>query len=994
MDDATDTEDVQPPSSFESELSWYIESSEKIKEDLYSKLALNRDSDSNLHCVLENEPPFCRKVFFGESLSDFSSLSFIIQNVSARLSSRQNHESDMQMHVNPSTKHKPGKNSENVGSHAEKRERCHKLIQFETQDNGPNAAEETRNGLREEAVGSDCGSNLTELKESVFSTSAASKENLYSILNFQKDSGPLSKAKPRKNKTGKQSSRSEFDQVSRSKRRIQVNENDQDWEREDFEWSEEMRGINEQVFGNKSFRANQRQIMNAVISQRDVFVMMPTGGGKSLCFQLPGLLKSNNPASVTVVVMPLVALMVDQIEQLNVLGIRCASLNGSQSAQEVSEITSIIKEGSKDSCPSFLFVTPEKLKHSKILFSLLKHLNDDSRLLRFAIDEAHCVCQWGFDFRPDYTQLYKLREEFPNVPIIALTATATHSILNDVIKQLGMRSPVIFSLSFDRPNLRYEVRAKNGSKQKLLKEICEILKSPRFRNSTSIVYCLSRNECEEVSRDLNKEGISATFYHGSMKEDKRNLAQRRWMNDEKQVMVATIAFGMGINKKDVRLVIHLSMPKSLENYYQESGRAGRDGLESLCILYYSYKDVSRLQTLAGTGTEKPARRFNSWKDSKPNSSSTDGLLGMVRYCEEQYVCRRTMILSHFGENFADNCQTECDNCKRSRLERPVVVDVKAIAQQIFHSVRTHLQIQARASKTYGFLTLSSLAELLKGKKKSENPSKSLPKECIGLLKNGDIWRQGNVQRLLHLFITNRLFSEDLVQLRNGVSVASLKIGKNAEHRDICELDFDCFRKFQLESSHPSPISLIDAGVGKALERPLSSPFPPRSPSSPAFDLPRQSEPTKGVKDRKKRQFSNSSNNSPIAAKKRQASSPQPQLLDDNKRLKDFRNQLLFLRRTLASEFGISNTNSIASKEAIDALVASLPLSLEALQALPGWGAKQKVERFGLRFVAKVREFVDSRSISNLGLPMDEDYACPIDLLNPEDLDKELDLIGL
>lgn len=961
----------------ESELTWFKDNSEQIKSDLLSRLSQSKSSSSEISSLLEDETRHAGKLSFGKPVGDFSSLSSIIQNISKKITlSDDNHHACTHLHAN-------------IGMQfayvADVSENCVGSSHVDS-----NMKESGEEGQREDAEVVELG--VLEERTAGVSCSSSSKENLYAILNIQHDSEfPRAKGRGSRRKVP-----SEKRQLSG--RRVQVNEREQDWERDDFEWSEDMRRVNEQVFGNKSFRSNQRQIMNAVVSQRDVFVMMPTGGGKSLCFQLPGILRHNNPASVTVVIMPLVALMVDQIEQLNVLGIKCASLNSNQTTEEVNTITSLLKKGDASTCPSFLFVTPEKLKHSKTLFSLLRQLNEESRLLRFAIDEAHCVCQWGFDFRPDYIQLCKLREEFPNVPIIALTATATHSILSDVVKQLKMRSPVIFSLSFDRPNLKYEVRAKSGSKQKVLGEICELLRSPRFCRSTSIIYCLSRNECEEVSKDLNKEGISATFYHGSMKEEKRNLAQRRWMNDEKQVMVATIAFGMGINKKDVRLVIHLSMPKSLENYYQESGRAGRDGLESLCILYYSYKDVSRLQTLAGVNVEKPCRKYYGSSGNATSSKSTiDGLLGMVRYCEEQYKCRRTMVLSHFGEEFKGQCRVQCDNCMRSKLERPVTTNVEVIARRVFHSVRLSLQDQTRsAKKTYGFLTLSSLADLLKGKKKTEKSSKSLPKDCIGLLKEGDIWKPNNVQRFLHLFIVSQLFSENLVQLKNGVSVASLKIDKHAENQDIHLLDFSCFRNFQLESLHSTPIlesrpTTIHADSTSVPSPSVQCTVGFRDIQFVSADVESVGNSKSSKDSRRKRQFVQQS--SPLSiAKKKQASFVSQEALSDteSQRLKDFRNQLLLLRRNLADEFGISNINSIASKEAIDALVENLPLSLDALKVLPGWGAKQRLERFGLRFISKVRDFVDSESTSMFS--SEKDYACPIDLINPEDLDKELDLI--
>ncbi|KAL7067948.1 ATP-dependent DNA helicase, RecQ family protein [Cryptosporidium serpentis] len=808
---------------------------------------------------------------------------------------------------------------------------------------------------------------------------------------------------------------------------IQVNNDDKDWKSNKFDWNSDLYRINEKIFGNKSFRENQREIMNAIISQRDVFVMMPTGGGKSLCFQLPGLIPQNSHGSVTVVVMPLLALMVDQIEQLNLLGIKCAGLNSSQNKEVINTIYNSLRNGDPQTCPQFLFVTPEKLKHSEVLLSILHTINNQSRLLRFVIDEAHCVCQWGFDFRPDYIQLCRLREEFPNVPIVALTATATRNILADVIRQLNMMNPVVFALSFDRPNLRYEVRPKIGNKAKLVKEVTEIIS--KFSHSTCIIYCLSRSECEDFCKELVKNGISATYYHGSMKDEKRNIAQKQWMSDEKQVMVATVAFGMGINKKDVRLVIHLSMPKSLENYYQESGRAGRDGMESLCILYYSYKDVVRLQALTDINVENSNKKYRR-NDSKSRSdNSLHALLGIVKYCEEQYECRRSIVLRHFGETFSGLCRVQCDNCRRLKIEQPVNIEVRGIVECIITSVKYFYEYSKQRPKNNGFLTISSLIDILKGKKKKGKFNDEYLRGCYGILNENEIWKIGNVQRLIHMMVINQFLSEKVIQFNSGVVVANLQLGPLANN--IFELgknsQFNSI-SMTLETTYPTPsLDNIKAkNCTKIDNLNINSLSNCSFENSDKAMISEQNTIRLTSKRINSKNFENST-------KRRQISSfvkfdvthntenesienlsifnisqfqnytlPNSDMFSETS-LKDLRSKLMILRRNLASSHRISNTSSIASKEAIDNLVNYLPTSIDKLSILPGWGAKQKLERFGPSFLSIIREFLfmncadKNYNISNYQIENPNSvsltYQCPIDLINHEDLDKELDLIG-
>ena len=327
-------------------------------------------------------------------------------------------------------------------------------------------------------------------------------------------------------------------------------------------------------FGYESFRPLQAEIIDNVLSQRDALVLMPTGGGKSLCYQLPALLLDGT----TLVVSPLIALMKDQVDALNATGIAAAYINSSLSGAEVQQVQAQVRQGRV----KLLYVAPERLA----LPGFQRFLRE-IRLSLIAIDEAHCISEWGHEFRPDYRNLRQLHEEFPSVPVIALTATATERVRRDIIDQLALHQGETFLSSFNRENLHYSVLPKEGHWEQL-KPLLD-----RHRDQPAIIYCLSRQETEDLAAALCANGYEARAYHAGLDGETRRLAQEDFVRDRVPVIVATIAFGMGIDKPDVRLVVHYSLPKSPEGYYQETGRAGRDGLPSECVLFYSYGDKVR-----------------------------------------------------------------------------------------------------------------------------------------------------------------------------------------------------------------------------------------------------------------------------------------------------------------------------------------------------------------------------------------------------------------
>jgi ATP-dependent DNA helicase RecQ len=515
-------------------------------------------------------------------------------------------------------------------------------------------------------------------------------------------------------------------------------------------------------FGFDQFRPLQEEIIRGALAQRDALVLMPTGGGKSLCYQLPAL----KMPGVTLVISPLIALMKDQVDALKANGIPAAFINSTLTRAEIDRIQTDARLGKI----KILYAAPERLVIPEFQLFLKK-----IKVSLIAIDESHCISEWGHDFRPDYRNLKILRNIFPEVPAMALTATATEKVREDIISQLSLDKAKIFISSFNRPNLSYAVLPRKNSYEQLLKIFRE------HQNESAIIYCFSRKDTEHLAADLRGEGFKALPYHAGLENEERRINQEKFIRDEAQIMVATIAFGMGIDKPDIRLVIHYHLPKSIEGYYQETGRAGRDGLPSKCILYYSYADAMKQQYFIKQ-IEDEGERKNAYRK----------LDQMVEYCELA-TCRRCHLLSYFGE---ESHQEKCDGCDVC-LSPPAEFDATKISQKILSAI-------IRTGQRFG---INYIIDVLLG----ANNRKIMEREHHNLSVYGivDDFSKEDLR-----FIISQLVSRKLIE-KSGAAYPVLALGPigNEFLRKREEISLPQFRSIS-ELSQPGDAA--DAGYNREL----------------------------------------------------------------------------------------------------------------------------------------------------------------------------------
>lgn len=459
-----------------------------------------------------------------------------------------------------------------------------------------------------------------------------------------------------------------------------------------------------EVFGYSQFRGNQETVIRNVLGGKNTFVIMPTGAGKSLCYQLPALMLDG----LAIVISPLIALMKNQVDQLNAYGVNARFLNSTLSKGEITRL----KKDCMNNVVKLLYVAPESMnKEENIEF--LKKVN----VAFVAIDEAHCISEWGHDFRPEYRRIKSIIQQFGNLPIIALTATATPKVQLDIQKNLQMEDADVFMSSFNRKNLYYEVRPKKETKKQLIHFLRQ------HKGKSGIVYCLSRKKVEEIAQLLVVNGFKAAPYHAGLEPDVREKNQDDFLNEETDIIVATIAFGMGIDKPDVRFVVHYDVPKSLEGYYQETGRSGRDGLEGHCLMFYSHNDLNKLE------------KFNKDKSVQERENARILLQEMEFYAESP-VCRRKQLLHYFGEEYTeDNCGM-CDNCVNPRerfdgMEYAIMV-LKAVKQTnerfgLSHLVHVLRGVEDEYVKSYGHFSLPIFG---KGKAEDADFWKSIIRQTL------------------------------------------------------------------------------------------------------------------------------------------------------------------------------------------------------------------------------------------------------------------------
>lgn len=485
--------------------------------------------------------------------------------------------------------------------------------------------------------------------------------------------------------------------------------------------------ILKKVFGFQSFRPNQKEIIQQILDRKDVFAVMPTGGGKSLCYQLPAKLMDGT----AVVISPLISLMKDQVDAAVENGISAAFINSSLTAKETASVFQDLRSNALD----LLYIAPERFAMQNFL-QTLKGVS----ISLFAIDEAHCISEWGHDFRPDYLSLSVIASTFPSVPVAAFTATATRKVQDDIIEKLGLRKPFTIRASFNRPNLIYRVESKSG----LERQVLDVL--GKYAGEPGIIYRTTRDSVSAMAEMLKRNGIKALPYHAGLSQEERRANQEAFNTDEISVIVATIAFGMGIDKSNVRFVIHADLPKNIEGYYQETGRSGRDGEPAECILYFGRGDIPKIKYFIDQIDDEIERRVAS-----------DKLNRVIRYASHN-VCRRRQLLAYFGEEYPDdNCRT-CDICTGSVQQVDITIDAQII-----------MSAMSRTDQRFGIMHIIDIVLGANTKRIRDLGHDSIKTYGAGRDRDRHHWH----------FIVDELLAQDLI-LQDGDRYPVLKLAEKGK----------------------------------------------------------------------------------------------------------------------------------------------------------------------------------------------------------------------
>lgn len=691
-----------------------------------------------------------------------------------------------------------------------------------------------------------------------------------------------------------------------------------------YAWSSDVERVLLDTFKLNSFRPNQLEAVNATLMGKDVFVLMPTGGGKSLCYQLPALVNSGSTQGVTVVVSPLISLMQDQTFHLKRKGISAAMLSSKLEQSERSNVFSDLFGGNL----TLLYVSPEMLSSSNQLRNALSTISQRGGLARLVIDEAHCVSSWGHDFRPDYKLLENLKVDYPNTPIMALTATANERVRLDIFKCLRENNTTYLKQSFNRSNLFYEVLPKSKD---VIENISRLMLT-KFKNKSGIIYCHSRNSCEQTAKALQDAGLKATYYHALLTHEERESVQLKWQQGKIQAICATIAFGMGIDKPDVRFVFHLTLPRNMEGYYQETGRAGRDGLPSECTLFYNFKDAMSIMSMIN-------------KDDLPHDikqNHLDMLRHVIQYCQNSTDCRRKQVLQYFNETFdVRKCRGGCDICKSGHNHLREIRDISKRAKEIIEMV-------SAVQKDH--VTLIHCVDIYRGSRIKKIIEKRHDQaKHYGVGKNLD---RTEVERMFHHLITEGAL-EEYSKIQGRFSSSYIKRGANSgpilSGRTKVTMVFNSHNNNSSGSAKSTP-SRPNSANKKTTQTPNTG---AQSKSTPFSKTPSTN--------------TKASRNLPSRGAVPSPAVFTPRFDSTNDFQENCYGKLELKRLQLKNDFGLSSVSDVCSNASLTAMARDLPTDIESFEKLPGLSPHQ-VENFYVHFRPELVKLKSQQSNSGLSTP--------------------------